>query len=79
MYSYELHVDREKSAQLYKDLQEAGESIGIQPFGNYALNSLRIEMGFMVKADLDYAHYTEAGIEELIVKIRGGLNQFIIV
>lgn len=50
------------SSQLYSELWDVGKDIGMTPFGNYALNSLRIEPGFMVKADLDYSHYTEAGL-----------------
>ena len=35
-----------------------------------AVNSLRIEKGFTVKSDLDYAHWTEAGIEPFVAMAR---------
>ena len=37
-------------------------------FGSMALNSLRIEKGFKVYADLDYSHYLDSGIEPFISK-----------
>eukprot|EP00656_Telonema_subtile_P026467 TRINITY_DN2843_c0_g1_i6.p1 TRINITY_DN2843_c0_g1~~TRINITY_DN2843_c0_g1_i6.p1 ORF type:complete len:487 (-),score=139.66 TRINITY_DN2843_c0_g1_i6:535-1995(-) len=58
---YELHVPSCGSVALWEELTCAGEGLGLQLFGNWALNSLRIDKGYKIKADLDWAHYTEAG------------------
>eukprot|EP00658_Telonema_sp_P-2_P033315 TRINITY_DN2447_c0_g1_i4.p1 TRINITY_DN2447_c0_g1~~TRINITY_DN2447_c0_g1_i4.p1 ORF type:complete len:506 (+),score=104.67 TRINITY_DN2447_c0_g1_i4:759-2276(+) len=65
---YELHVDRADSVALYDEILRAGSQFGLSHFGNYALNSLRIERGYKIKADLDYAHYSEADIGMFLKK-----------
>jgi glycine cleavage system aminomethyltransferase T len=39
---------------LYKAIAAAGEEFKMGRFGSHALNGLRIEKGFKLKADLDY-------------------------
>jgi len=40
--------------------------MGLAPFGSAAVNSLRIEKAFRIKSDLDYAHWTEAGVDTFV-------------
>eukprot|EP00501_MAST-03F_sp_TOSAG23-6_P002006 GSMAST32.ASY1.ANO1.2091.1 assembled CDS len=69
LVGFEIHCPRNSSSvtAVYDALQEhplaTKEKLNLRPFGGYALNALRVEVGFRVKADLDYMHYKEAGIE----------------
>jgi len=76
---YELHVPAEHAAALYEAIwsHPAAKEHGLQPFGGHAVNSLRIEKGFKVKADLDFAHWTEAGIEPFVKLKRKATHQFL--
>ncbi|KAJ8603772.1 hypothetical protein CTAYLR_000328 [Chrysophaeum taylorii] len=56
---YELHAPAESAASLFDAIVV---SAGVEPFGSHATNSLRLEKGFKVKADLDFARFDEAGI-----------------
>ncbi|KAH8068906.1 oxidoreductase [Aureococcus anophagefferens] len=62
---YELHCAADDAAALYDALLDADASkrLGLAPFGSHATNSLRLEKGFKVKGDLDYALGGEAGID----------------
>lgn len=62
-FGYELHAPTAAAADVLRAVLAAGEELDIRPFGGYAVNALRVEKGFKLKADLDYAHYTEAGID----------------
>lgn len=55
---YELHVPAGDAPDLLQSLLEKG----LKPFGAHATNSLRLEKGFKVKGDLDFARFDEAGI-----------------
>lgn len=65
---FELHVDSKHVATLWERIwaHPASTALELQPFGSQAVNSLRIEKGFRVKTDLDYAHWTEAGVEPFV-------------
>mmetsp|Transcript_34570 Transcript_34570/g.75711 ORF Transcript_34570/g.75711 Transcript_34570/m.75711 type:complete len:866 (-) Transcript_34570:195-2792(-) len=65
---YELHVPSGQAAALYEKVLDAGAGRGIVNFGNYALDSLRVEKGFKLKGDFDYCHYLEAGISPFVSK-----------
>lgn len=43
---WELYVDMQNMASLYQAIMEAGKEDGIDNFGTYAMNSLRLEKGF---------------------------------
>lgn len=60
---YELHVKADDAPGLFDSLAQI-----IKPFGSHALNSLRLEKGFKVKADLDYARLDEAGVDAFVRK-----------
>jgi dimethylglycine dehydrogenase len=61
-HGYELHCPVNSASDVLRAVMEAGKPLDVKPFGGVALNSLRVEKGFMVKTDLDYAHYTQGGI-----------------
>jgi dimethylglycine dehydrogenase len=61
-HGYELHCPVNAAGDVLKAVLAAGKPLDLKPFGGYALNGLRVEKGFMVKTDLDYAHYTQGGI-----------------
>ena len=65
---FELHVAAGDVAELWARItsHEASLRMELAPFGSMAVNSLRIEKAFRVKGDLDYAHWTEAGIEPFV-------------
>lgn len=67
---YELHCKRGDATDVLRAVLQcdAAAQVGLRPFGAYALNALRVEKGYKVRADIDYAHYSEAGIEPFIVK-----------
>jgi dimethylglycine dehydrogenase len=43
---YEIYVDAARQADLYKALSDAGQDLGLKPFGMRAMMSLRLEKGF---------------------------------
>jgi dimethylglycine dehydrogenase len=43
---FELHVQRQDAARLFRALEEAGKSFGIGYYGAYAANSMRLEKGY---------------------------------
>jgi len=43
---WELYHRKEDSVALYSAIMEAGQKEGIDNFGTYALNALRLEKGF---------------------------------
>lgn len=65
---YELHCPRADAAAVLAAVCDgaAARRVGLRPFGGYALNALRVEKGYKLRADLDSAHYSEAGIEPFI-------------
>lgn len=70
-HGFELHcASGSDVATVYSAIMNSEKAIelGLIHFGGLALNSLRMEKGFKLKADLDYAHYTEAGIDQFISK-----------
>ena len=65
---FEIHTAVENIPPIYDALCEVGNPKGLQPFGMYALDSLRIEKGYRTwKGDLstDYS-MLEAGLERFI-------------
>jgi len=65
---FELHVATDDAVSLWERIWDhpASSAMGLAPFGSAAVNSLRIEKAFRIKSDLDYAHWTEAGIEPFV-------------
>ena len=65
---FELHVSADDAAKLWRRIwaHPAASELGLAPFGGQAVNALRIEKAFRVKSDLDFAHWTEAGIEPFV-------------
>ncbi|WP_408960606.1 FAD-dependent oxidoreductase [Natrinema sp. 74] len=61
---WELYTPAEYGEQLWEHLMEAGEEYDLRPYGNGALNALRIEKGFRLwGADLHTEHNPyEAGL-----------------
>ncbi|XP_062410583.1 dimethylglycine dehydrogenase, mitochondrial [Sardina pilchardus] len=43
---WELYIDMQNMASVYKAIMDAGKEDGIDNFGTYAMNSLRLEKGF---------------------------------
>ncbi|XP_076141035.1 dimethylglycine dehydrogenase, mitochondrial isoform X2 [Alosa pseudoharengus] len=43
---WELYIDMQNMASVYKAIMDAGKEEGIDNFGTYAMNSLRLEKGF---------------------------------
>lgn len=43
---WELYIDQKNMATVYQAMMEAGKNEGIDNFGTYAMNSLRLEKGF---------------------------------
>ena len=71
---FELHVAASDAAPLWEAIwaHEASAQLELRPFGAQAVNALRIEKGFRTKSDLDYAHWTEAGVEPFVALDRTG-------
>jgi sarcosine dehydrogenase len=70
---YELHVPTEYAVHVYRLLMEAGAEFGIANVGYRALNSLRVEKGYVVWAtDVtpDYSPH-HARLEKLISRKKG--------
>lgn len=64
---YELHVDTKNAVVLLNALLSNSR---LTLFGGLAQNSLRIEKGYMIRADFDYAHYSECNIDSFMSKTR---------
>lgn len=65
---WEIHCPIEHSQTIFDSVWQAGQPLGIKPFGMYAMDSLRIEKGYKSwKQDLttDYT-LLEAGLERFI-------------
>lgn len=43
---WELYIEQKNMATVYQAMMEAGKDEGIDNFGTYAMNSLRLEKGF---------------------------------
>lgn len=43
---WELYIEQKNMATVYQAMMEAGKDQGIDNFGTYAMNSLRLEKGF---------------------------------
>lgn len=70
---YELHIPTEYALHVYHVLREAGAEFGLSNFGYRALNSLRMEKGYLLWAsDIspDYSPY-HCGMDWLIPKTKG--------
>jgi len=65
---YELHHPLEYQGYLYDILREVGERHGLVEFGYYALESMRLEMGYRLwGADISPQHTPlEAGLERFV-------------
>jgi glycine cleavage system aminomethyltransferase T len=73
LQGYEIHVPAARGPQLHDVLCEhngAAEAHALRHFGSAALNMLRVEQGFKVRADMDLAHYLEGGIGTFVAKKR---------
>jgi aminomethyltransferase len=62
---WELYTPSEYGEQLWEILLDAGESYGLRPYGNGALNALRIEKGFRLWGEDLHTEHTPktAGLE----------------
>lgn len=67
---YELHINRNKSVELYEFIKnhKISKNLDMTLFGSLALNSLRIDNGYKTYSDLDYSHYLDADIKPFISK-----------
>jgi len=63
---YELHCSSSAVEDVYDSLRSHPATADMPMFGGYAQNALRVEKGFKLRGDLDYAHYTEAGIDPFV-------------
>jgi dimethylglycine dehydrogenase len=66
--AFELHIPNEQLFAAYQTLCHAGEPLGLTHFGMYALDSMRLEMGYgHWKSDLiTEFNPIEAGLEKLV-------------
>ena len=65
---YELHAPMEYMAPIHDLLRQAGASFGLRPFGMYALDSMRLEKGYLGwKGDIT-TEFTplEAGLDRFV-------------
>jgi dimethylglycine dehydrogenase len=49
---WELHVPMNHMASVYEAIWEAGQAYGLENFGSYALNAMRLEKGFKGASEL---------------------------
>lgn len=66
--AYELHIPNAQLAAAYYALREAGEDFGLSLFGSHAVESMRMEKGYLHwKADLitEYSPY-ETGLDRFV-------------
>jgi dimethylglycine dehydrogenase len=70
LHGMELHCKQEHASQVLELLltSDRANELGLALFGGHALNSLRVEVGFKIRGDMDYAHYSEAGLGPFIAK-----------
>jgi len=70
---YELHHPVEYQAYLYDALREVGDSYGLVDFGYYALDSMRLEMGYRLwGSDISSQRSPlEAGLERFVKLDKG--------
>eukprot|EP00121_Abeoforma_whisleri_P013943 Awhi_evm2s12863 len=68
LVGFEFHCQRKYVASIYDQIVSLpkAKELKLKNFGGYALNSLRIEKGYKVRPDLDYVHYSEAGISPFV-------------
>lgn len=59
LLGYELHCDAGAAVDVYEHLRRHPATAEMPHFGGHAQNALRVEKGFKLRGDLDYAHYTE--------------------
>jgi dimethylglycine dehydrogenase len=69
---WELHVPMDRMPQVFDALIAAGEPHGLAFFGSHALNSMRMEVGYKVSADMtnEVTAY-EAGLDRFIRPDKG--------
>jgi len=74
---YELHFPSKDGPKLHNLIwnHPAAAELELRHCGSAAINSLRIEKGFKFRADLDFAHFSEAGIDPFISKKRNFLGK----
>eukprot|EP00040_Diaphanoeca_grandis_P013087 m.66162 g.66162 ORF g.66162 m.66162 type:complete len:824 (+) comp23656_c0_seq1:236-2707(+) len=72
---YEIHVPAKHCDTVYAAIAERDSDFGTGRFGSYAMNSLRIEKAFVLKADLDFAHYKEASLGFFVSKTKEFLGK----
>lgn len=77
MMGYEFHFKSEDGPAIHAALMnhKSAEEHKLRLAGGAAVNSFRTEQGFKVRADLDYAHYTEASIDIFLSKKRDFLGK----
>ena len=66
-------MSAEDAAPLFDQIlrSDKARALGCRPFGSAAVNALRVEKGFKVKADLDFAHWSEARVGALLITSSG--------
>lgn len=74
---YELHFESNDGPALHEYIwnNKVSKESDLKHVGSSAIDSLRIEKGFKFRADLDFAHYKEAGIMPFVAKKRGFLGK----
>jgi dimethylglycine dehydrogenase len=74
---YELHFPSEHGPALHTAITSnpKATSLDLKHVGSACINSMRIERGFKFRADLDLAHYKEAGIGPFLAKKRAFLGK----
>jgi len=69
---WELHVRLDQMTALYQQLWTAGAEFGIADFGAYALNSLRMEKGYLTRFELTHdIGPKQAGVEFFVKRDKG--------
>mmetsp|Transcript_9440 Transcript_9440/g.11752 ORF Transcript_9440/g.11752 Transcript_9440/m.11752 type:complete len:232 (+) Transcript_9440:3-698(+) len=76
---FEFHFDSKLGPKIHDIIYNHNlsdkDNLNLRHFGSAALNSLRMEKGFKLRADLDMSHYKEAGIEPFLAKKRPFLGR----
>uniref|UniRef100_A0A7S2WIX2 Dimethylglycine dehydrogenase n=1 Tax=Mucochytrium quahogii TaxID=96639 RepID=A0A7S2WIX2_9STRA len=74
---FELHFSSKDGPKLHQLIVEhpRSQELGLRHIGSAAINSMRIEQGFKFRADLDFAHYKEAGIGPFVAKKRSFIGR----
>ncbi|MEM8923538.1 MAG: FAD-dependent oxidoreductase [Actinomycetota bacterium] len=69
---WELHVEMAHMAALYDGLWSAGQPLGVADFGGHALNSLRMEKGYLTRHELTHdIGPRQAGVDRWIRPDKG--------